>query len=413
MSGPARVIVVGPLVQHADGYWAELTGRGYTPWSATGQLRLLAHLSRWMAGEGLELVELTDEQVERFLRARRGDHTQLLSPRGLAPLLAYLRVRGAIPQQATAARVGSRSRLQEVLDEFGDYLSRERGLQPGTVGYYRAVAESFLSGLADRSVDRDRTTGWALTTGDVTRFMLARAHTGRSLAHQASALRALLRFLHLQEHTSWPLVGAVPATARWRHRLPPRALPAERVVQLLAGCDQRTAVGRRDRAILILMARLGLRAGEVAALRLDDIDWRAGEILIRGKADRWERLPLPVDVGAALAGHLQQRLPGDSERHVFGRVRAPRASLTTRGVCSVMRNACARAGLAPVGAHRLRHTAATEIRRAGAPLSEISQLLRHHRGATTAAYTRFDRSDPVDTEALRTLARPWPAGGAR
>lgn len=412
MSGPARVVVVGPLAQHADGYWAELIGRGYTPWSATGQLRLLAHLSRWMAGGGLELVELTDEQVERFLRARRADHTQLLSPRGLVPLLAFLRVRGAIPQEATAAMVGSRSRLQEVLDEFGNHLSRERGLQPGTVGYYRAVAESFLSRAADASVDLDGT-GWALTTGDVTGFMLAQARTGRSLAHQASAVRALLRFLHLRGYTLWPLVGAVPAAARWRHMLPPRALPPEQVTRLLAGCDQRTAVGRRDRAVLILMARLGLRAGEVAALRLDDIDWRAGEVLVRGKADRWERLPLPVDVGAALADHLQQRLSGDSQRHVFLRVRAPRAPLTTRGVCSVMRNACVRAGLAPVGAHRLRHSAATQIRRAGAPLSEISQLLRHHRGATTAAYTRFDRSDPVDSEALRTLARPWPAGGAR
>jgi integrase len=163
------------------------------------------------------------------------------------------------------------------------------------------------------------------------------------------------------------------------------------------------------------MARLGLRAGEVAALQLEDIDWRAGEILVRGKGDRWERLPLPTDVGAALADHLQQRRRGEEERHVFLRVRAPRAALTMRGVCSVMRNACVRAGLEPTGAHRLRHTAATETRRAGGSMGEIAQLLRHRRTATTAAYTRFDRTTPVDVEALRALARPWPqiTAGAR
>ena len=238
--------------------------------------------------------------------------------------------------------------------------------------------------------------------------MLAQARAGRSLPHQASALRALLRFLHLQGYLPWPLVGAVPAAARWRRRLPSRALPPGQVAQLLDACDDHSAVGRRDRAVLLLMARLGLRAGEVAALRLEDIDWRAGEILVRGKADRWERLPLPMDVGAALADHLRLRARGEVERHVFLRVRAPRAPLTLRGVCSVMRNACTRAGLDPTGAHRLRHTAATEIRRAGGPMGEISQLLRHRRTATTAAYTRFDSAAPADIEALQALARPWP-----
>jgi integrase/recombinase XerD len=414
MSVPARVIVVGPLVQQAEGYRQELVRRGYTPWSATAQLRLLAHLSRWMQGEGLAPGELTDRQVGRFLDARRADHTQLLSHRGLAGLLEYLEAGGLIPpRQRDVDAVDVTEQVRGILDEFGGYLSGERGLQPHTVGYYRATAASFLSACADLVTTSPSGTApgaamLGLTAADVTQFMLAQARAGRSLPHVASALRALLRFLHLQGYLPWPLVGAVPASARWRRRLPSRALPAEQVAQLLDGCDEHTVVGRRDRAALLLMVRLGLRAGEVAALRLEDIDWRAGEILVRGKADRWERLPLPTDVGAALADHLRWRSRGEVERHVFVRVRAPRAPLTLRGVCSVMRNACTRAGLDPTGAHRLRHTAATEIRRAGAPIGEISQLLRHRRTVTTAAYTRFDSHAPADIEALRALARPWP-----
>ena len=416
MSAPARVIVLGPLRQYAEGYRQELAGRGYTPWSATAQLRLLAHLSRWMAREALAPGELTDRQVERFLDARRADHTQLLTHRGLARLLEYLDAEGLIPPRETDVdAIEVAEPVREILDGFTGYLSGERGLQPHTVGYYRATAASFLSERGDRLSTKPSGTTLGLTTADVTQFMLAQARAGRSLPHQASALRALLRFLHLQGYLPRPLVGAVPASARWRRRLPSRALPAGQVAQLLDACDEHTAVGRRDRAVLLLMARLGLRAGEVAALMLEDIDWRAGEILVRGKADRWERLPLPTDVGAALAEHLRLRARGEVERHVFLRVRAPRAPLTLRGVCSVMRNACTRAGLDPTGAHRLRHTAATEIRRAGGPIGEISQLLRHRRTATTAAYTRFDSAAPADVEALRALGRPWPqiATGAR
>jgi integrase/recombinase XerD len=420
MSVPARVIVVGPLAEHAEGYWAHLTGLGYTPWSATGQLRLMAHLSRWMAGERLEPARLTDEQIDRFVAARRAGHTHLLSVRGLAPLLGFLRACGVIPAPVAVNTSEFHEPVRRILEDFGVYLSRERGLQPATVSYYRVVAASFLSGRVDRrpavveATAQDRVL--VLTAADVTEFLLAQARTGRSLPHQSSALRALLRFLHLQGYTAWSLSGTVVAAARWRRRLPPRALPAPQVTRLLDSCDERTTVGRRDRAVLLLMARLGLRAGEVAALRLEDIDWRAGQIMVRGKADRWEYLPLPADVGAALAGYLRWRRPGDEQRQVFLRVRAPRAPLTTRGVCSVMRNACTRAGLPAAGAHRLRHSAATEIRRVGAPLSEVSQLLRHRRVSATAVYTRFDRSNPADIQALRELARPWPQppeGGAR
>jgi len=179
---------------------------------------------------------------------------------------------------------------------------------------------------------------------------------------------------------------------------------------MLESCDRQTAVGRRDYAILTVLARLGLRAGEVAALTLDDIDWRAGDLVVRGKADRWERLPLPADVGQALAEHLRQegfrgRIGGD--RHVFVRIRAPHGGLTNHGVCSVVHNACDRAKLPRVGANRLRHAAATAIRRAGAPLSEVAQLLRHRRLSTTAIYTAVDHVDREATpQAPRSAAQP-------
>jgi integrase/recombinase XerD len=401
-SKPARVRVTGPLEASAEGFFAELTGRGYTLWSATGQLRLLAHLSRWLVSEGLALVDLTDANVERFLQARRdAGYAQLCSPRGLAPLLAYLRDRGVVPQWTPATSDGV---IDGVLADFGGYLVRERGVGAGTVGCYQHVARSFLSG-------RGRPDGAAvegLTAKDVSEFVLAESRTGAgSLRHTASALRSLLRFLHLQGHTAWPLVASVPTAAGWHHAPLPRALEPDRVARLVNSCDRRTAIGRRDYAILILLARLGLRASEVSTLTLDDVDWRAGEIVVRGKADHWERLPLPADVGQALAEYLHRGRRRTGGRHMFARSRAPYGGLTNHGVCSVVRAACDRAGLPRVGAHRLRHAAATEIRRAGAPLSEVAQLLRHRRLATTAIYTTVDR---VDREALRSIARPWPAG---
>jgi site-specific recombinase XerD len=197
----------------------------------------------------------------------------------------------------------------------------------------------------------------------------------------------------------------VPAVAVWRLSGLPRVLEAADVRALFAACHCRTAVGLRDYAVLALLARLGLRAGEVAALRLDDLDWRAGEISVRGKGDRRERLPLPSDVGEAIAVYLRRGRPARVEgRCVFVRAIAPHRGLTSTAVSQIVASAAGRAGLPPVYAHRLRHTVASELLRAGAGLPEIGQLLRHRRAATTAIYAKVDR------EALRTVAQPWPEG---
>jgi integrase len=218
-------------------------------------------------------------------------------------------------------------------------------------------------------------------------------------------LRSLLGWLHITGATPVSLAGAVPSVAGWRLSALPKGLEPGQLRRLLAACDRRTATGRRDYAIMLLLARLGLRAGEVAHLGLSDIDWRHGEVAIVGKGNRAERLPLPADVGAAVAAYLRRGRPGTAEgRSVFVRVHAPHRALTTGGVTMVVFDAAQRAGLPKMHAHRLRHTAATAMLRAGSPLTEVGQVLRHRSPLTTASYAKVARG------ALAVLARPWPPG---
>jgi len=218
-----------------------------------------------------------------------------------------------------------------------------------------------------------------------------------------SALRSLLGWLHVTAQVPVSLVTAVPSVAGWRLSGLPKGLEPGQLRALLGSCDRRTATGRRDYAIMLLLSRLGLRAGEVARLGLADIDWRAGEIAVVGKGNRAERLPLPADVGAAIAGYLRHGRPATAQgRSVFVRVRAPHQALTTSGVTMAVFDAAQRAGLGKMHAHRLRHTAATAMLRAGAGLGEVGQVLRHRSPLSTAIYAKVDR------DALGVLARPWP-----
>jgi integrase/recombinase XerD len=217
-----------------------------------------------------------------------------------------------------------------------------------------------------------------------------------------TGLRAFLRFAHANGHTAVPLAAAVPAVASWRLAALPHGLSADQVERLLAGCDRTSLVGRRDYAVLCLLARLGLRGAEAAGLQLDDIAWRAGEIMVRGKGERVERLPLPDSAGAALAIWLSGGRPRCESRAVFVTVRQPIRQLTPEAVRQIMRQACTRAGLERRGAHQLRHSLATEMLRAGASLTEVGQVLRHRSQLSTSIYAK------VDQNALRPLARPWP-----
>ena len=402
MPDPSRVRVRGPLEPYAGGFAAELSRQGYTRLALVIQLRLLSHLSRWLQGEGLESGGLSGLVVERFVAARRAaEYTTCRSIKALRPLLAYLRGLRAAP--LPAAEVPT-SPVDILLDRYRHYLAVERGLAPSTVRGYRDAVRPFVAGRMSEGRALAQ-----LTSEDISAFVVAtcpsRARGSAKLV--VTALRSLLSFLHLDGVTARSLAAAVPKVASWRLAGLPRALDPLQVRRLLGSCDRRTTTGRRDFALLTLLARMGLRAGEVAALALDDIEWRSGELVVRGKGSRAERLPLPADVGEALADYLRRgRLRTAVGRAVFVRIKAPHRALTSSGVSGVVAAAGRRAGLGVLSAHRLRHTAATAMLRAGAPLAEIGQVLRHRRALTTAIYAKVDR------EALRLLARPWPGDAA-
>jgi site-specific recombinase XerD len=403
MKDPSRVRVDGPLAAFAPGFVAELDRVGYSPIGATLQVRLLAHVSRWLQAEGLGPGALTSTVVERFLAERRAaGHRDYVTARAMAPLLGYLRRLGVAPPPARPSVASSAGEL--LLERFGEYLAVERGLAEGTVYDYVHAVRPFVAELVgDGELDLS-----ALDAARVTAFVVARcpAQSRGAAKLTVTALRSLLVFLHLEGLIARSLVGAVPSAASWRLSGLPRALEGEDVRALLDSCDRETVAGRRDFAILTVLARLGMRAGEVAGLRLDDVDWRAGELVVVGKARRAERLPLPVDVGEAITAYVRDGRPASAQdRSVFIRVKAPHRGLTKGGVTQVVVSAAQRAGLGQIHAHRLRHTAATAMLRAGASLEEIGQVLRHRQTLTTAIYAKVDR------DALRALARPWP--GAR
>lgn len=417
MRDPSRVRVSGPLACYVDGFRGELAGRGYSRGAAAVQLQVMGHLSGWLARRGLDGSGLTAAVVDAYLAERRSlGCASHWSRRALAPLLGFLQQRAVIAVPGISGPEAGP--VEALLGRYGRWLATERGLAEATIRRNVELVRPFVAGLqrADR-VELEH-----LCAGDVTAFVVAQCRNARggTPPRMVTALRSLLRFLHVEGFIDQPLAAAVPPVAAWKLAGLPQALHADQVAALLGSCDPATVVGRRDLALLKVLVRLGLRAGEAAALRLDDIDWRRGELTVRGKGNRHDRLPLPADVGQAIVAWLiASRRPttdpgidGGSGsgigagREVFVSVKAPRRALTRGAVTQVVARAARRAGFGPIYAHRLRHTAATGMLRAGGSLTEIGQVLRHRHTLTTAIYTK------VDIQALRLLARPWPGGAA-
>ena len=401
MDEASHVRVSGPLEPFALGFCRELALRGYTPGSAAQQLRLVGRLSRWLADRQRDVRGITPEQIEQFISARREEgYRHWISPQALLPLLDYLCSIGALAAPPAAVL----SPMEEILERYTEFMVSERALAEETIRHYLHTARIFLETRENQGhLDLEK-----LNAKEIGQFILDKCSPSNvgSAKKIVVGLRSLLQFLYLECITAESLTGAVPGVSGWRGSSVPKGIDAQAVKRLLVSCDRRTTLGRRDFAVLMLLVRLGLRANEVATLELSDIDWRHGEIVIRGKGNRIDQLPLPVEVGDALTEYVCKGRPQTEHTVVFLRAVAPRCGLSASGIAEIVRAACMRTGLPQIGAHRLRHTLASEMLRSGAGLGEIGQLLRHRNIDTTAIYAK------VDTTALSKLARPWPGGVA-
>jgi site-specific recombinase XerD len=384
---------MGPFI---EGFSTRLLEVGYTPSTVRNMLKDVGQFGQWMENEKLEVSQLTVASMEAFIHARRSGRHRVPTVRSFTPLLGYLDGLGLLSTEVLQS-----TPLDDLIRRYKDWLVNERGLAAPTVLRYEVLARRFLQERVDAVGDRFVED---LTGSDVIGFLVrecTRLSVGSGKGRMAE-LRSLLRFLYLIGLTPLPLATAVPPVAGWHDTALPVGISAVDVQRLLDGCDRNSPGGIRDFAILTLVARLGLRSAEVARLELGDIDWRAGEIIVRGKARRQDRLPLPSDVGEALSVYLSDGRPAASIRQVFLGQKAPTRAIRPDLVSDVTRRACDRADVPRVGAHRLRHALATELLRRGATLVEVSQVLRHRDLATTAVYAK------VNLAALRSVALPWP-----
>ena len=386
-----------------DQYAARLVEVGLAHQRTCRSLRLVKDLLSWIANSRSVLTDLDERMVDRYLHHRtRKQSIQTGDRLALKRWLSVLRDAGTIAPPALSPITPQ----DQILAGFGDYLQRERGLAPGTFIKHLPKIRRFLCEVCPVGTgDLGK-----ISQADVVRYVErhARDWSPKSGKVMCSSLRAFLRYLHHKRLHPVLLDGCVPSIREWKLANLPTYLRAEQVQNVLDGCDRATAIGRRDYAILMMLAKLGLRAGEVATLTLDDIDWRSGEMRIRAKGRQRARMPIPPDVGAAVVAYLRDGRPKSSCRRLFLRTSAPRVGFASGcAITIIARAALERAGIsgfAHQGAHLFRHSLATELLRSGATLSEIGQLLRHKSHDTTRIYAK------VDIDTLRTLSLPWPGG---
>ena len=391
------------LVVHIRKFTTLLVEEGYADETVRLKLQLVTNFGQWLKRNRLTVTKLDEQLVEAFFKRKR--RVRRGSLRTLQQFLDHLRKHNLVPARALYR---DRSPLGDILNRYETYLRTERGLVAHTIVGYQGFVRQFL---VCRFQERPFCLK-AVKASDISDFVLR--HSPNMAVRRAqlmtTAFRSFFRFLFQKGELQADLAASVPRVADWRLAAVPKFLAPKEVKRVLKACDRGTAVGHRDYTILLLLARLGLRAGEVVALQLEDINWRAGEILIRGKGLLHDRMPLPADVGEALASYLRRDRPACQTRRVFVCMKAPRRGFAGPStLTTIVRRALEHADLHPAfkGAHLLRHSLATSMLRAGATMGEIAEILRHRTANTTEIYAK------VDFDALRSVAHPWPMGGAR
>lgn len=393
----------GPLAAHIAAFAKSLNEQGYCLYWQKRQVRIAADFSRWLKHRGVAVHSICAEHPMQYLRYRAryariydGDHT------AATHVIAFLRRVGVIPAEKISDE--RLTAVERCIQAYEQYLREARALSSATIVNYAPFIRDFLK---DRFGD-GRVTFSRLCADDVVKFVqrqVPRLHLKRAKL-MTTALRSFLRYLRYRGDVTLDLAAAVPVVANWSMTSIPRGIATDQVHQLLVSIDRSTAMGRRDYAILLLLARLGLRSGEVTSLELDDIDWNVGQLSVHGKSGQRSKLPLSAEIGKAIAAYLRHGRPHSTSRRVFLRAKAPICGLRGGGVGSIVRHSLQRAGIkAPTtGAHQFRHGLATEMLRQGGSLGEIGTLLGHRNPQSTMIYTK------VDINALRTLAMPWPGG---
>ena len=395
----------GLLGPYVEAFTQQLIDQGYARTSIRYALQLVADFGRWLIRRRIRVPQVTAEHLASYLKYRSERRHFRSGDASILQRLLCLLIEQGIVAQAPPIEPAPAERLAA---EFQRYLEQERRLAPATLVSYLAFVRRFLAQNArDGEVRLE-----CLQAADVVGFVrqeAARLHHAKRAKLMTTAVRSFLQYARYHGLIETDLRTSVPTVANWSMAALPNALSSDELQRLLSSSKQETPVGRRNWAILLLLARLGLRAGEVVGLTLDDVDWAAGELCIRGAGTPTDRLPIPRDVGEALADYLCHVRPTCASRRVFVRIRAPhRGFATSAAISSLVQRALAHAGLDPAhqGAHLLRHTVATQMLRQGASLAEIGELLRHRNQQTTMIYAK------VDLDLLRPLALPWPGGSS-
>jgi len=398
-------LTIEPPDLHLSAFTSFLETQGYTAATLRGKNQVARNFSRWLRMRQINVFDLDERTIALFFKEKpraghviRGDHSTLCS---LLEWLRKLHHARPLSPEVTGDKLGS------IESEFAHYLKEERGLSLATLRTYIPLVHSFFT----ECFGSNTIVFAELGISDITGFILRRADSNscRSMQLITSALRGFFRFLRYRGDIVLDLASSVPTVANWRRSEIPKYLSHVDVERLLQDCNRTTVIRHRDYAVLLLLARLGLRAGEVVAMVLDDIDWETGVVTIRGKGGRRDQLPIPQDVGEALAMYLLHGRPPCHSRRVFLRARAPiQGFSTSAAIDDIVRRALRRAGLDPIrkGAHLLRHSLATNMLRQGASLTEIGEILRHTTPKTTEIYAK------VNIAALSALALPWPGGDA-